>query len=106
MYPEPRIPVVLIGRLSGKANPPINQSARTYVPLLLLPLQLVGGQVVEVGRQLEASGVGALPEGLRLPVQLGADGFPTLQPVPPLSHQLQGIGALLGQHQELLVLLW
>ena len=76
------------------------------LPLLLLPPQLVGREVVEVGRQLEARGVAACSERLGLALQLGAHRLPALQPLPALLHRFQGLGALLREHQELLVLLW
>lgn len=65
------------------------------VPLLLLLLELLRCQVVELWRQLEALGIGRGSEHLSLSVQLGSDGLSSLETIPPLLHQLQGVGTLL-----------
>ncbi len=65
------------------------------VPLLLLLFQLLCGQVVEFWWQLEVLGVRRGPEGLCLSVQLSSDWLSSLEAIPPLLHQLQGIRTLL-----------
>lgn len=66
-----------------------------FAPLLLLPLKLLGAQVVELRRQLEVLGVRGGSECLRLSVQLSSDWLSSLEAIPPLLHQLQGIRTLL-----------